>query len=60
MGYQQGKYLGCYIPEDLKAKLKERAAKAHRSLSQEVIRILTKAIYKKAVPFGEVGKEQQK
>jgi hypothetical protein len=56
VGYQQGRYFGCYMPEELKFKLKERAAKAHRSLSQEVIRILTKAVYKKAVPFEEVGK----
>lgn len=54
MGYQQGTFLGCYVPDDLKARLRKRAAKAHRSLSQEVIRILTQAVYGRAVPFADV------
>jgi plasmid stability protein len=59
MGIRQGVYLGAYVPIELKRRLKEQAAQAHRTLSQEVIRILTKAVYKKAVPFEEVGKSDE-
>ena len=59
MGLRQGVYLGAYVPTELKKKLKQQAAQQHRTLSQEVIRILTKAVYKKAVPFEEVGKESR-
>lgn len=59
MGLRQGVYIGVYAPVELKEKLRERGKKAHRTLSQEVIRTLTKSVYGKAVPFDEVGKESK-
>ena len=41
---RKGVFIGAYVPNDLKETLRRRAAAEHRTLSQEITRILEEAV----------------
>ena len=41
MANRKGVFIGAYVPNDLKESLRRKAAAEHRTLSQEITRILT-------------------
>ena len=47
MANRKGVFIGAYVPNDLKETLRRRAAAEHRTLSQEITRILTEAVHGK-------------
>jgi hypothetical protein len=49
---RKGVFIGAYVPNDLKETLRRRAAAEHRTLSQEITRILTEAVHGKTLPPG--------
>jgi len=56
MTNRKGVFIGAYIPEELKESLQRRAKAEHRTLSQEVTRILTEAVHGKALPPGFIDR----
>lgn len=52
MANRKGVFIGAYVPNELKESLRRRAAAEHRTLSQEITRILTEAVHGKGVPSG--------
>jgi plasmid stability protein len=44
------------VPDDLKETLRRRAAAEHRTLSQEITRILTEAVQGKTLPPGAIDR----
>ena len=52
MANRKGVFIGAYVPNDLKETLRRRAAAEHRTLSQEITRILTEAVHGKTPPPG--------
>lgn len=44
MANRKGVFIGAYVPADLKESLRRRAAAEHRTLSQEITRILEEAV----------------
>jgi plasmid stability protein len=44
MANRKGVFIGAYVPADLKKALQQRAASEHRTLSQEITRILEEAV----------------
>jgi hypothetical protein len=53
---RKGVFIGAYVPRDLKETLQRRAASEHRTLSQEITRILTEAVHGKQLPPGMIDR----
>ncbi|MBV9209611.1 MAG: hypothetical protein JOZ52_03220 [Acidobacteria bacterium] len=49
-------FIGAYVPNELKESLRRRAAAEHRTLSQEITRILTEAIHGRSLPPGSIDR----
>lgn len=56
MANRKGVFIGAYVPNELKESLKRRAAGEHRTLSQEITRILVEAVHGKGLPSGSVDR----
>ncbi|HSV32601.1 MAG TPA: hypothetical protein VLH87_00630 [Pyrinomonadaceae bacterium] len=56
MANRKGVFIGAYVPNELKESLRRRAAAEHRTLSQEITRILTEAIHGKTLPPGSIDR----
>lgn len=56
MANRKGVFIGAYVPEELKDSLRRRAASDHRTLSQEITRILVEAVHGKGLPVGSVDR----
>ena len=56
MANRKGVFIGAYVPNELKESLKRRAAAEHRTLSQEITRILVEAVHGKGLPSGSVDR----
>ena len=54
MANRKGVFIGAYVPSDLKKALQQRAASEHRTLSQEITRILEEAVRGARLPPGFV------
>ena len=44
MANRKGVFIGAYVPAELKRSLQQRATSEHRTLSQEITRILEEAV----------------
>ena len=53
---RKGVFIGAYVPNELKESLRRRAAAEHRTLSQEITRILVEAVHGKCLPTGSVDR----
>lgn len=56
MANRKGVFIGAYVPHDLKESLRRKAAAEHRTLSQEITRILTEAVHGKTLPPGSIDR----
>ena len=56
MANRKGVFIGAYVPSDLKKALQQRAASEHRTLSQEITRILEEAVRGARLPPGFVDR----
>ena len=56
MANRKGVFIGAYVPNDLKESLRRKAASEHRTLSQEITRILVEAVHGKGLPTGSVDR----
>lgn len=56
MATRKGVFIGAYVPNELKESLRRRAATEHRTLSQEITRILVEAVHGKGLPAGSVDR----
>lgn len=56
MANRKGVFIGAYVPTDLKESLRRKAAAEHRTLSQEITRILTEAVHGKTLPPGSIDR----
>jgi plasmid stability protein len=56
MSNRKGVFIGAYVPNELKESLRRRAAAEHRTLSQEITRILVEAVHGKGLPTGSVDR----
>ena len=56
MANRKGVFIGAYVPNELKESLRRRAAVEHRTLSQEITRILVEAVHGKGLPAGSVDR----
>jgi plasmid stability protein len=56
MANRKGVFIGAYVPNDLKDALQQRAKAEHRTLSQEITRILEEAIKGKKLPPGTIDR----
>ncbi|HEV2762173.1 MAG TPA: hypothetical protein VGV38_04190 [Pyrinomonadaceae bacterium] len=56
MANRKGVFIGAYVPADLKESLRRRAAAEHRTLSQEITRILTEAVRGRTLPPGAIDR----
>ncbi|HEX8175384.1 MAG TPA: hypothetical protein VF543_09710 [Pyrinomonadaceae bacterium] len=56
MANRKGVFIGAYVPNDLKDALQQRAKAEHRTLSQEITRILEEAIKGKRLPPGTIDR----
>lgn len=56
MANRKGVFIGAYVPNELKESLRRRAAAEHRTLSQEITRILVEAVHGKGLPVGSVDR----
>ncbi len=56
MANRKGVFIGAYVPTELKESLRRRAAAEHRTLSQEITRILTEAVHGKDLPMGAIDR----
>ena len=56
MANRKGVFMGAYVPNELKESLRRRAAAEHRTLSQEITRILVEAVHGKGLPAGSVDR----
>ena len=59
MANRKGVFIGAYVPNELKESLRRRAAAEHRTLSQEITRILVEAVHGKGLPAGSVDRRGQ-
>ncbi len=53
---RKGVFIGAYVPADLKETLQRRAAAQHRTLSQEITRILTEEVHGRTLPPGAIDR----
>src|SRR5829696_1806953 len=56
MANRKGVFIGAYVPNELKESLRRRAAAEHRTLSQEITRILVEAVHGKGLPAASVDR----
>lgn len=56
MANRRGVFIGAYVPTELKESLRRRAAAEHRTLSQEITRILTEAVHGRELPAGAIDR----
>lgn len=56
---RKGVFIGAYVPNELKESLRRRAAAEHRTLSQEITRILIEAVHGKSLPAGSIDRRGQ-
>ena len=56
MANRKGVFIGAYVPNHLKESLRRRAAAEHRTLSQEITRILEEAVHGKGLPPGTLDR----
>ena len=56
MANRKGVFIGAYVPSELKESLRRKAASEHRTLSQEITRILTEAIHGRTLPPGSIDR----
>jgi hypothetical protein len=56
MANRKGVFIGAYVPNHLKESLRRRAAAEHRTLSQEITRILEEAVHGKGLPSGSIDR----
>lgn len=56
MANRKGVFIGAYVPNELKESLRRRAALEHRTLSQEITRILIEAVHGQGLPAGSVDR----
>ena len=56
MANRKGVFIGAYVPNDLKESLRRKAAAEHRTLSQEITRILTEAVHGRGLPAGSIDR----
>ena len=56
MANRKGVFIGAYVPADLKESLRRKAAAEHRTLSQEITRILTEVVRGRSLPAGSVDR----
>ena len=56
MANRKGVFIGAYVPSELKRALQQRATSEHRTLSQEITRILTEAVHGKTLPPGAIDR----
>src|SRR5262249_2122735 len=56
MSNRKGVFIGAYVPNELKESLRRRAAAEHRTLSQEITRILVEAVHGQGLPVGSVDR----
>jgi plasmid stability protein len=56
MTNRKGVFIGAYVPNELKESLRRRAAAEHRTLSQEITRILVEAVHGQALPAGSIDR----
>ncbi|MGH9820306.1 MAG: hypothetical protein ACRD43_09070 [Pyrinomonadaceae bacterium] len=56
MANRKGVFIGAYVPNELKESLRRRAVAEHRTLSQEITRILVEAVHGKGLPVGSVDR----
>lgn len=56
MANRKGVFIGAYVPNELKESLRRRAALEHRTLSQEITRILIEEVHGKGLPVGSVDR----
>jgi plasmid stability protein len=56
MANRKGVFIGAYVPLELKESLRRRAAVEHRTLSQEITRILTEAVHGRNLPQGSIDR----
>ena len=58
MANRKGVFIGAYVPNDLKESLRRKAASEHRTLSQEITRILTEAVHGRGLPAGSIDRRK--
>jgi plasmid stability protein len=56
MANRKGVFIGAYVPTELKESLQRRAAGEHRTLSQEITRILIEAVHGRGLPAGSIDR----
>src|ERR1043165_6416428 len=56
MANREGVFIGAYVPAELKRALQQRATSEHRTLSQEITRILEEAVKGPRLPPNFVGR----
>jgi hypothetical protein len=56
MANRKGVFIGAYVPAELKRALQQRATSEHRTLSQEITRILAEAVHGKQLPPGMIDR----
>jgi len=59
MANRKGVFIGAYVPNHLKESLRRRAAAEHRTLSQEITRILEEAVHGRGLPAGSVDRRSR-
>src|SRR5258705_1457301 len=59
MANRKGVFIGAYVPNHLKESLRRRAAAEHRTLSQEITRILEEAVHGRGLPPGSVERRMK-
>ena len=59
MANRKGVFIGAYVPNQLKEALQQRARAEHRTLSQEITRILEEAIKGRRLPPGFVDRRSE-
>ncbi|HKQ51312.1 MAG TPA: Arc family DNA-binding protein [Pyrinomonadaceae bacterium] len=59
MANRKGVFIGAYVPNQLKEALQQRARAEHRTLSQEITRILEEAIKGKRLPPGFIDRRAE-
>ncbi len=53
---RKGVFIGAYVPLELKESLRRRAVAEHRTLSQEITRILTESVNGRGLPAGAIDR----
>jgi plasmid stability protein len=59
MANRKGVFIGAYVPNHLKESLRRRAAAEHRTLSQEITRILEEAVHGRGLPAGSIDRRNR-